>query len=149
MIEVQLIPADIAARYREQRIKVVSALAPSRSMAGPRTITFFARRQGMRKWKCFYSRLWFWQRQPKLPRIDQHLAWRDGGDQNYRFVRQTEIVVTDCNLLQNALGDDVRVVACDRIAFAPHQRGTQIGKLLRRVFYLDQSNPLDGLTTEH
>lgn len=147
MLEIHLVPKCCTPRGM-QRLKIVEALAPSRTMAGPRTLTITARRLDVRQWEAWYVPIRFWQREPEIPRIEQHLCWRDElGESLYRYVRQTYIACDNSNPSRFALGPDVRVVGGDQLSNCRHERATQIGRMVRRLFYLRADDPGDGLTT--
>jgi hypothetical protein len=147
LLEIHLIPQHCIPRTM-QRVKIVNnCLAPSRTMAGAKTLTVRARRLGKHQWEAFWIPLGWRQREPIIPRINEGVAWIDeAAPKIYWFARQTEIVVGPGNLSRGALGPDVRIVGFDHLSCRHSQQAAQIGQLVRRVFYLT-IDPLDGLTT--
>src|SRR5438046_3709404 len=95
-LEFHLVPKCCTPRTM-QRMKVVEALAPSRTMI-PGALTISARRLEPRLWEAWYVPIRFWQRAPIIPAIEQHLCWRDNrGEMVFQWVRQTEIVCDNSN----------------------------------------------------
>jgi hypothetical protein len=147
-LEIQLVPAHLVPKGM-QRVKVVEALAPSRSMI-PKALTISARRLEQHLWEAWYLPIRFWQRAPIIPAIEHSLFWRDNrGESIYQWVRATEIVFDGTNPSTRDLGPDVRIVAADKFPHDHNLANAQKFKFVRRIFYLDASDPLDGLYQPH
>lgn len=133
-----------------EQTKVVTALAPSLSMAGPGTASFRARRTGPLTWEAHFVRRRFWHRKMVVPRLDTpiqgtRIVFPTGLEsiqfQRYKFLRLTEIVATEEHVQMNSLGPDTMV-----IGFQPAGRA-QLDRFVRKVYYLS-AEPGDGLTIE-
>ena len=137
-----LTPAD---SFGPLRYKIVNALVPTRAMLGPKHLVVCARRMpDAQCWEVRYATKRFWQRWPKFPLIEKGMAEFESLKHFY-FVRETQTLADSLKVSADFLGDDCRVVACSLLDHRPWVSDEEIGKFVRKIWYVRNDNPLDGI----
>jgi hypothetical protein len=127
------------------RYKIVRTLVPTRAMLGPKHLVVCARRMpDAQCWEVRYASKRFWRRWPEFPLIEKGMAEIENINP-YWFVRQAFVLADSPQMSADSLGSDCRILAYGQLDHRPWVRTEEIGKFVRRVWFLRTDDWRDGV----